>query len=163
MTALGDDCLANAALLRAQPELLGVVASDPTISRPVDALGADPAAAIVAIRRARAAARSVVWQRSWPIAAGEVVVDLDTTLIGAHSDKEGATPNFKRGSGFHPMMAFIDHGTGGTGKLLAAMLRPGRANASNAADQIAALDAALAQLPAGVCGRVAGRGAVDGH
>ena len=141
--ALGGDCLADAALVRAQSELFGAVASDPTISRLVDALGADPAAAIAAIRRARAAAREVVWQSSSPVAAaGEVVVDLDATLIGAHSDKEGATPNFKRGYGFHPMMAFVDHGTGGTGEPLAAMLRPGRANASDAADQIAVLDAA---------------------
>jgi len=157
--ALGGDCLADAALLRAQSELFGAVASDPTISRLIDALGADPGVAIAAIRRARAAAREVVWRSCSPVgAAGEVVVDLDATLIGAHSDKEGATPNFKRGYGFHPMMAFVDHGTGGTGEPLAAMLRPGRANASDAADQIAVLDAALAQLPEAVRGRVLVRG-----
>jgi Transposase DDE domain group 1 len=157
--ALGGDCLADAALVRAQPELFGAVASDPTISRLIDALGDDPGAAIAAIRGARAAARAVVWQLSCPVpAAGEVVVDLDATLIGAHSEKEGATPNFKRGFGFHPMMAFVDHGAGGTGEPLAAMLRPGRANASDAADQIAVLDAALAQLPETVRCRVLVRG-----
>ena len=56
------------------------------------------------------------------------------------------------------MMAFVDHGTGGTGEPLAAMLRPGRANASDAADQIAVLDAALAQLPQEVRSRVLVRG-----
>ena len=76
-----------------------------------------------------------------------MVVDLDATLVGAHSEKEGAAPTFKRGFGFHPMLAFVDHGAGGTGEPLAAMLRPGRANASDAADHIAVLDAALAQLP----------------
>jgi hypothetical protein len=157
--ALGGDCLADAALLRAQPELFGAVASDPTISRLLETLGQDPAAAIAAIRQARAAARAAVWGLSSPVpVAGEVVVDLDATLIGAHSDKEGATPNFKRGYGFHPMMAFVDHGAGGTGEPLAAMLRPGRANASDAADQIAVLDAALAQLPQGVRDRVLVRG-----
>ena len=157
--ALGGDCLADAALVRAQPELFGAVASDPTISRLVDALGEDPAAAIAAVRRARAGARSAVWQLSSPVpAAGEVIVDLDATLIGAHSEKENATPNFKRGFGFHPMMAFVDHGDGGTGEPLAAMLRPGRANASDAADQIAVLDAALAQLPEAVRPRVLVRG-----
>ena len=35
--ALGGDCLADAAVVRAQPELFGAVASDPTISRLVDA------------------------------------------------------------------------------------------------------------------------------
>jgi Transposase DDE domain group 1 len=157
--ALGGDCLADAALLRAQPELFGSVASDPTISRLIDALADGPGAAIAAIRRARAAARAMVWQLSSPVpATGEVVLDLDATLIGSHSDKEGATPNFKRGFGFHPMMAFVDHGCGGTGEPLAAMLRPGRANASDAADQIAVLDAALAQLPEAVRDRVLVRG-----
>ena len=82
------------------------------------------------------------------------VVDLDATLIGAHSEKEGATPNFKRGSGSHPMLALVDHGASGPGEPLAAMLRPGRATASDAADQIAVLDAALAQLPETVRPRV---------
>jgi hypothetical protein len=157
--ALGGDCLADAAVVRAQPELFGVVASDPTISRLIDALGGESAPAIAAIRRARAAARAAVWRLSSPVSAtGDVVIDLDATLIGAHSEKEGATPNFKRGFGFHPMMAFVDHGTGGTGEPLAAMLRPGRANASDAADQIAVLDAALAQLPHHVHSRVLVRG-----
>jgi Transposase DDE domain group 1 len=157
--ALGGDCLADAALVRAQPELFGAVASDPTISRLIDALGDDSDAAVAAIRWARAAARAAVWQLACPVpAAGEVVVDLDATLIGAHSEKEGATPNFKRGFGFHPLMAFVDHGAGGTGEPLAAMLRPGRANASDAGDQIAVLDAALAQLPETVRCRVLVRG-----
>jgi hypothetical protein len=157
--ALGGDCLADVAVVRAQPELFGVVASDPTISRLIDALGGEPEAAIAAIRRARAAARDRVWQQRCPVAAaGEVIVDLDATLIGAHSGKENATPNFKRGFGFHPMMAFVDHGAGGTGEPLAAMLRPGRANASDAADQIAVLDAALSQLPETVRDRVLVRG-----
>jgi len=157
--ALGGDCLADAALVRAQPELFGAVASDPTISRLIDALGDDSGAALAAIRRARAAARAEVWGHRCPVPAqGQVIVDLDATLIGAHSEKEGATPNFKRGFGFHPMMAFVDHGAGGTGEPLAAMLRPGRANASDAADQIAVLDAALAQLPEAARERVLVRG-----
>lgn len=157
--ALGGDCLADVALVRAQPELFGMVASDPTISRLVNALGAEPDTAIAAIRRARAAARAAVWKLSTPVTAGgEVIVDLDATLISAHSEKQNATPNFKRGFGFHPMMAFVDHGASGTGEPLAAMLRPGRANASDAADQIAVLDAALAQLPEGVRPRVLVRG-----
>ena len=39
--ALGGDCLADAAVVRAQPELFGTVASDPTISRLIEALGDD--------------------------------------------------------------------------------------------------------------------------
>jgi hypothetical protein len=100
-----------------------------------------------------------VWGHRWPLSAGgPVVVDLDATLVGAHSEKEGATATFKRGFGFHPMLAFVDHGAGGTGEPLAAMLRPGKANANDAADQIAVLDAALVQLPEPVRARVLVRG-----
>jgi hypothetical protein len=153
--ALGGDCLADIAVLRAQPELFGQVASDPTVSRLIETLAQQPGAAIAAIRAARAAARRVVWGHRPPVAeSGRVVVDLDATLIGSHSEKEQATPNFKRGFGFHPMLAFVDHGAGGTGEPLAALLRPGKANANDAADQIAVIDEALAQLPAEVRSRV---------
>lgn len=159
---LGGDCLADIAVVRAQPELFGQVASDPTVSRLIEALAEQPAAAIAAIRAARAAARARVWSHRTPFAddGGDrrVVVDLDATLIGAHSEKEHATPNFKRGFGFHPMLAFVDHGAGGSGEPLAGLLRPGKANANDAADQITVLDAALAQLPEPVRSRVLVRG-----
>ena len=160
--ALGGDCLADIGVVRAQPELFGPVASDPTVSRLIDALAEQPAEAIAAIRAARARARDRVWSHRSPFAegsdGGRVVVDLDATLIGAHSEKEHATPNFKRGFGFHPMLAFVDHGAGGSGEPLAGLLRPGKANANDAADQIAVLDDALAQLPAQVRSRVLVRG-----
>jgi hypothetical protein len=159
MIALGGDCLADAALVRAQPELFGTVASEPTISRLIDTVGEDSAAVITAIRSARAAARAKVWAHRSPVPlTAPVIIDLDATLINAHSEKEGATPNFKRGFGFHPMLAFVDHGDGGTGEPLVGMLRPGRANANTAADQIAVLDAALAQLPQALRDRVLVRG-----
>jgi len=160
--ALGGDCLADIAVVRAQPELFGPVASDPTVSRLFDALAQHPGEAITAIRAARAAARARVWSHHSPFAENDVqqqvVVDLDATLIGAHSEKEHATPNYKRGFGFHPMLAFVDHGAGGTGEPLAGLLRPGKANANDAGDQINVLDAALAQLPEGVRSRVLVRG-----
>ena len=157
--ALGGDCLADVAVLRAQPELFGAVASDPTISRLIEGLGDDSATVITAIRAARAGARATVWAHHRPIpSTDQVVVDLDATLVGSHSEKEGATANFKRGFGFHPMLAFVDHGAGGTGEPLVGMLRPGRANANDAADQIAVLDAALAQLPEQTRSRVLVRG-----
>jgi hypothetical protein len=157
--ALGGDCLADVAVLRAQPELFGAVASDPTISRLIEGLGDDSATVITAIRAARAGARAKVWAHHRPTPSTDlVVVDLDATLVGSHSEKEGATANFKRGFGFHPMLAFVDHGAGGTGEPLVGMLRPGRANANDAADQIAVLDAALAQLPEQTRSRVLVRG-----
>lgn len=157
--ALGGDCLADLAVVRAQPGLFGRVASDPTVSRLIDSLGADPQAAVAAIRRARAAARAAAWRHRSPVAgAGRVIADLDATIVLAHSEKQGATPTFKRTFGFHPLLAFADHGSDGTGEPLAALLRQGRANANDAADQIAVLDAALAQLPEPVRHRVLVRG-----
>lgn len=157
--ALGGDCLADVAVVRAQPQLFGAVASDPTISRLIDTLAEDPVPVIAAIRSARAAARGRVWRHRCPVGEGHpVVIDLDATLVESHSEKEGATPNFKRGFGFHPLLAFVDHGQGGTGEPLAAMLRPGKATANDAADQIAVLDAALAQLPEQVRSQVLVRG-----
>ena len=148
--ALGGDCLADIAVARAQPALFGPVASDPTVSRLISTLAADVEAATAAIRAARARARSRVWQRHRPVGGGpgsQVIVDLDATLVTAHSDKEGAAATFKRGYGHHPMFAMVDHGQAGTGETLAGLLRPGSASAFTAADHIAVLDDALVQLP----------------
>ena len=130
--ALGGDCLADLAAVRAQPAVFGPVASDPTVSRVFAALAADPDAAVAAIRAARAGARAAVWTRRRPLAGapgdrngGQVIVDIDATLVTAHSDKEGAEPTFKRGFGFAPMCAFVDHGEHGTGETLVVELRPG--------------------------------------
>ena len=136
--------------MRAQPALFGAVASDATVSRLVTALVGDVDAALAAIRAARGVARAHVWRRRRPLAGpigGQVIVDLDATLVTAHSDKEGAAPTFKYGYGFHPMLAFVDHGAAGSGEVLAGLLRPGSAGSNSAADHISVLDAALAQLP----------------
>src|SRR4051812_8150718 len=50
--ALGGDCLADLAVVRAQPAVFGSVASDPTVSRLFAALAADVDAAVAAIRQA---------------------------------------------------------------------------------------------------------------
>ncbi|MGH3332867.1 MAG: transposase, partial [Nocardioidaceae bacterium] len=54
--ALGGDCLADVAAIRAQPEVFGPVASDPTVSRLFATLAGDADAAVAAIRAARAGA-----------------------------------------------------------------------------------------------------------
>ncbi|PFG32386.1 IS1380 family transposase [Sanguibacter antarcticus] len=152
--ALGGDALADVAVLRAEPGVYGAVASDPTVSRTIAALAADAPAALAAINTARAAARSAAWrlagERAPDAGASAVdplVIDLDATLVTAHSEKENAAPTFKRGFGFHPLCAFVDHGGAGTGEPLAIMLRPGNAGSNTAADHIAVLRDALAQLP----------------
>ena len=156
--AVGGDCLADIAVLRAEPGLYGLVASDPTVSRTVDRLAADPVAALRAIHTARAQVRAVAWRRSGDRAPDRdatpgrpLVIDVDATLITAHSDKEGAAPTFKRGYGHHPLWAFVDHGgtgdTAGTGEPLAVLLRPGNAGSNTAADHITVIREALRQLP----------------
>src|SRR3954447_2662598 len=146
--ALGGDCLADVAVLRAQPQLFGSVASDPTVSRLIATLAGDAPAALTALRAARAAARERLWQLQAPVGEhGPVVIDLDATIVLAHSEKEGATATWKRTFGFHPLLAFLDHRTGGTAEPVAGMLRTGRATANDAADHIAVLTDALTQLP----------------
>ena len=54
----------------------------------------------------------------------------------SHSENERAAPNDKRGFGFHPILAFADHGAGGTGTPQAAILRPGNAGSNTATDQL---------------------------
>ena len=68
-------------------------------------------------------ARAAAWSAG--LDPGFYVIDLDATLVGAHSEKEGAAPNYKHGFGFAPMVAFLD----ATGEPLAALLRPGNAAA----------------------------------
>jgi len=152
--ALGGDCLADIAVLRAEPGVYGRVASDPTVSRTIDVLAADVDAALKAIDTARATARAQVWRLAGEHAPDHatdsgrpLIVDVDATLVGSHSEKEQARPTFKRGFGFHPLCVFVDHGADGTGEPLQIRLRPGNAGSNTAQDHIDVVKAALKQLP----------------
>jgi hypothetical protein len=141
MLADGGDCLADMAAVRDQGALFGVTASDSTAFRVIDQIASDPRA-IQWLRAAHARARARVWELAG--APRRLTIDLDATLLTAHSDKEGAEPTWKHGYGFHPMLAYADQ----TGEALAGELRPGNAGAGTAADQITVAEAALAQIPA---------------
>ena len=152
--AVGGDCLADIALLRAEPGVYGRVASDPTVSRTIDALAADAPAVLKALNAARATARAQVWSLAGEHApdhavdaATPLIVDIDATLVTSHSDKEQAAPTFKRGFGHHPLCSFLDHGPEGNGEPLAVLLRAGNAGSNTAADHITVARQALAQLP----------------
>ncbi len=148
--ALGGDCLADIGMLRAKPAVFGPVASDPTVSRLIDTLAAGGQRALNAIRSARSQVRQHVWKlagTSAPDATGSVTVDLDGVLVIAHSDKEDTAATWKKTFGHHPLMGFVDHGTGGSGEPVAGLLRPGNAGSNTAADHITTTQLALAQLP----------------
>ena len=140
MLAAGGRCVADMAALRDQPALFGTVASDPTIWRTFDGIDGDT---LDALRAARAEAREAVWARR---RRGPVMLDVDASLVEIHSEnKQGAASHYKGGFGFHPMFCFSDDG-----EALAGILRPGNAAANSGADQLAVVDAAIAQLPADV-------------
>jgi hypothetical protein len=109
--ALGGDCLADVGMLRAEPAVFGPVASDPTVSRLIDALAVAGPKALTAIRSARAQVRDHVWKLAGgvgPDADGHVIVDIDGVLVLAHSEKQDATATWKKTFGHHPLMAFVD-------------------------------------------------------
>ncbi len=140
MLADGGDCLADLRAVRDQQSLFGPVASDATAFRVIDALSRDEEL-LAALRVARARARARAWELG--AAPERIVIDIDATLITAHSEKQGAAGTFKRGFGFHPLLAFLDDSR----DALAGLLRPGNAGANTAADHIAILALALEQLP----------------
>jgi len=135
----GGDCLADLRALRDQESLFGEVASDATAWR---ALAALDERRLQAIRQARAQARRCVWEQAG--APERVILDLDGTLVTAHSDKEGAAGTYKGGFGFHPLLCY----EATSEEALAGLLRPGNAGFNTACDHIAVLERALAQLPA---------------
>jgi hypothetical protein len=140
MLADGGDCLADLQAVRDQAPLFGQVASGSTAFRLVDAIASDPGG-LERLRASHARARA----RAWKLAGAptELTIDLDATLLTSHSDKEGAAGNFKRGFGFHPMLAYGDQ----TSEALAGELRAGNAGANTAADQIAVAEQAVQQIP----------------
>jgi DDE family transposase len=141
----GGDCVSDLAALRDQPELFGAVASTSTAWRVLaEEVAGDPRG-IAALWSALARVR----ERAWALGgapAGPLILDVDATLVDAHSDKQGAAPTYKQGFGFHPLGVWLDRGDG-TGEALAAILRPGNAGANTAADHLAVLGMALLGLP----------------
>jgi len=139
----GGDCLADLRALRDQESLFGAVASDATAWRTLAALDERR---LMAIRQARAEARRRVWEQAG--APERVILDIDGTLVTAHSDKEGAAGTYKGGFGFHPLLCY----EATSEEALAGLLRPGNAGFNTAQEHIEVLERALAQLPAEAIG-----------
>lgn len=152
MLADGGEAITDLAVLRDQGEVFGPVASTPTAWR---LLADTDEAALASLRAARASAREVAWMQAAETGEGipaaraggrelpDLVLDLDATLVACHSEKEQTAPTHKGGFGFHPLLCFLAN----TGEAVSGRLRPGNSGANTAADHIAVLDQALAQIP----------------
>jgi len=150
MIAGGGEAICDIDVLRDQGELFGPVASAATCWRALDEIGD---VQLRRIAKARARARARVWAllgavpparaAGRDVGDGVVVLDIDSTIVLAHSEKEGAAPTYKSTFGFHPILVTCDN----TGELLAIKLRPGNAGANTAADHLQVLEQAFAQIP----------------
>jgi hypothetical protein len=152
MLADGGEAISDLAVLRDQAELFGLVASDPTAWRLLSDMDNE---VLGKLRNARAHARELAWAQRIETrgrlpettAAGRpipgLVLDLDASIVICHSEKESATPTWKRTFGYHPLFCFLDN----TREALSGMLREGRAGSNTTADHITVLDDALAQIP----------------
>jgi hypothetical protein len=139
MLADGGECVSDLGAVRDQEALFGPVASDSTAFRVIDRIAAE--GLLGEVRAAHAVARERFWEvRGAP---GRLTIDLDGTLIGSHSEKEGAAGTYKGGYGFHPLHAYVDE----TREALAVQLRAGNAGANTAVDHMVVLELALEQIP----------------
>jgi hypothetical protein len=141
MLADGGECVSDLGATREQDVLFGSVASDSTAFRMVERIASTPGM-LDAVRDAHARARARFWELDG--APERLTIDVDATLITAHSEKEQAAGNYKHGYGFHPLGAYADE----TREALAMLLRPGNAGSNTAADHVTVIDRSLAQIPA---------------
>jgi Transposase DDE domain group 1 len=150
MLADAGEAIGDSDVLRHQSGVLGPVASPATVW----VLDEVTPGRLRKIQTGRARTRRHVWallgdgvpaSRVAGTDLGEaIVLDVDATIVIAHSEKENAAATFKRSFGFHPLGVWFDN----TSEFLAAKLRPGNAGSNTAADHIEVLADAIAQIPA---------------
>jgi hypothetical protein len=142
----GADCISDLRALRDQPGLFGAVASKPTAWRVLDRVSP---ARLPLLRRGRAMARESAWAAgAGPDLSDESFLDIDATIVIAHSDKQAASGTFKHTFGFHPLLCFLDRPEVASGEALSGILRPGSAGSNTAVDHERVLRLAIEALPA---------------
>ena len=152
MMAGGGNTIRGIDVLRHQHDLLGAVASPPTLSR---ALTEIDQACLEHLDATRAQVRARVWNlilarhgRIPPalVPTGDlgdqIVLRIDAHFIDTVSRKEHAG-RLRGRYGHHPMAVICDN----TGECLADQLRAGTAGANDTQDHIALLKRAIAQIP----------------
>ncbi len=131
--ALGGDCLADAGLLQAEPAVLG------------SGLRSNGLSAVRHPRRGRergpdhdplGAGRSAPGDRGRGWSAGFWPTPKSRTRA-----------SWKKSFGHHVLMGFVDHGSGGTGEQVAALLRLGSAGSNTAAHHITGNSARAGPTP----------------
>jgi hypothetical protein len=167
--AMGATAMADIEVLDQLGPVLGPAPGDSTVRRTLELADGRT---LTRIAQARARIRKHAWElisqrpAGFPqlavagkILAGWTVIDMDGTLITAHSDKEKAAPTWKKGYGFHPLGAWCMN----TRESPDMLLRPGNAGSNTFADHKEVPDRALKQVPAGfrrkVLVRIDGAGA----
>ena len=145
--ALGGDCLADVALLRAEPAVYGQVASDPTMSRLISLLAGDaphgveghrrgpgrgPRPRLGVGRRACPRPRRRPWRSRW---------SSTWTPPWSPRTPTRSTPSrrSRRATGSTRCARSSTTAPTGTGEPLAILLRPGNAGSNTAADHITVL------------------------
>jgi len=152
--AMGATAMADIEVLEQLKPVLGDAPSDSTVRRVLD-LASGPV--LVRAAQARARVRKRVWKLisetpeglprisvAGKALQGWIVIDMDGTLITAHSDKAGAAPTWKKGYGFHPLAAWCIN----TRECLDMLLRSGNAGPDTFEDHEDVLGRALKQVPA---------------
>jgi hypothetical protein len=150
---LGGTGMSDIALLAHQAKVFGDPPSDSTVHRTLTLFDDTLLRRIAAVR---AQVRRHVWHLltlrpggfPWLCVAGKlltgwIVIDIDATLITAHSAKQGAAVTFKKGWGLHPLAGWCAN----TSESLAMLLRPGNAGSNTVTDHLRILSEAIDQLP----------------
>ncbi len=141
----GADSISDLQVLRDQPQLFGAVASTPTAWRVLDRVSS---AHLPLLRQGRAMARAAAWAGgAGPDVSEELNLDIDATIVIAHSDKQTAEPTWKKTFGFHPLLCYLDRPEVSSGEALSGIVRSGGAGSNTATDHVEVLDLALASLP----------------
>lgn len=141
----GADSISDLKSLRDQPVLFGPVASTSTAWRVLDRVSE---VHLSALRVGRATARAAAWAAgAAPDLSHELCLDIDATIVIAHSEKQLASPTWKHTFGFHPLLCFLDRPEISSGEALSGIVREGRAGSNTTADHISVLTMALAALP----------------
>jgi hypothetical protein len=87
----GGECVSDLGTVRDQRPLIGQVASDSTAFRVIDRVACERL--LGELRAALARARERFWKLHG--APERLTIDIDATLIAAHSEKERAAGNYK--------------------------------------------------------------------